>query len=456
MESKYRLLKTNIMKSTTSILLLLSAFHFIISCKKYEPTLGDPPKQEDAIFSYKTSVNSDNIIEFTASNPNVIAKWDLGNGLSADGTNVRGIYPYAGTYTVKLTIFSKGGSISSTQDIQINQTDFSILNNALFNSLTGGVDGPGFKTWHIDSLVTAHFGVGPDPIGSAGNFPQWWAASPNDKENVGLYDDRYTFYLNEFKFDMINNGDVYIHNSLAANFPGSFENLGDYTAPFTNLTNETWTLTEADDTTLTISNNAFIGFYSGIHTYKILSLTDTSLWLQYKHHAGGLMWYLKLIPEGFVSGNNNNNSPSTSLPIDFESQVEGINVFGNSTTSIINNPDPSGINTSSKVLETVHGNQTWSGFYFDLSDPLDFTTNTLISLKVWAPSTGTFRFKLENSNNTNDFVEIDANVSVANSWENITVDFSGTNSGVYDRLVLFPGWNVANAGTFYIDDIEQQ
>lgn len=442
------------MKNIQFLILPLFALLLTVSCKKYEPMLGDPPKPEDAAFTYAASATSNNIIELRASNPNVIAKWDLGNGLSADGTNVRGIYPYAGTYSVKLTIFTKGGSVSSTQQIQIAQTDFTLLDNPLFNSLTGGINGPGFKTWHIDSLVPAHFGVGPDPTGTAGNYPQWWAAGANDKENVGLYDDRYTFYLNEFKFDMMNNSSVYVHNSLAANFPGSYQNLGDYTAPYTNKIGETWTLTEGNDTTLNISNDAFIGFYSGVHTYKILALTDTSLWLQYKHHAGGLMWYLKLIPEGFVSGGN--NIPTMSLPINFESTVQGITVFGNSTTAVVNNPDQTGINTSSKVLETVHGNQTWSGFFFDLTDPLDFSTNTRITLKVWAPTTGTFRVKVENSANTNDFVELDVNVTAANSWQSISVDFTGSTSGVYDRLVLFPGWNVANAGTFYIDDIIQQ
>lgn len=442
------------MKNIHFLLLSLFTLMLTVSCKKYEPALGDPPKLEDATFTYSASATSNNIIEFRATNLNVIAKWDLGNGLSADGSNVRGIYPYAGTYSVKLTIFTKGGSVSSTQQIQIAQTDFTLLDNPLFNSLTGGINGPGFKTLHIDSLVSAHFGVGPDPVGTAGNYPQWWAAGANDKENVGLYDDRYTFYLNEFKFDMMNNSSVYVHNSLAANFPGSYQNLGDYTAPYTNKIGETWTLTEGNDTTLSISNDAFIGFYSGVHTYKILALTDTSLWLQYNHHAGGLMWYLKLIPEGFVSGGN--NTPTMSLPINFESTVQGITVFGNSTTAVVNNPDQTGINTSSKVLETVHGNQTWSGFFFDLSDPLDFSTNTSIALKVWAPTTGTFRVKVENSANTNDFVVLDVNVTSANSWQNISVDFTGSASGVYDRLVLFPGWNVANAGTFYIDDIIKQ
>jgi hypothetical protein len=93
---------------------------------------------------------------------------------------------------------------------------------------------------------------------------------------------------------MINNGDVYVHNSLAANFPGSFQNLGDFTAPYNDIMNESWTLVEGADTTITISNNAFIGFYTGVHTYKILEITDSTLSLQYKHHAGGLNWYLRL------------------------------------------------------------------------------------------------------------------------------------------------------------------
>ena len=436
-----------------SIFLLGLGFITLHSCKKYDPVLGDPPTEADAAFTYVASANSDNIIEFTATNPNVIAKWDLGNGVNSTGTKTTGIYPYAGTYTVKLTIFARGGSISTYQTITIAQTDFSILNNPLFNKLTGGTTGQGFKTWHIDSMIPAHFGVGPDPVGSAGNYPQWWAANPNDKANVGLYDDRFVFYLNNFKYDMICNGNVYVHNSLASTFPGSFQNLGDYTAPYSNQLNESWLLTEGSDTTLEISNNAFIGFYSGVHKYKILSITDSTMWLQYKHHSGGLMWYLKLIADGYSSGGG--PLPSTSLPINFESSVQGITTFGNSSATIINNPDQSGINTSAKVLETVHGNQTWSGLYFDLSNKLNFSTNTTVSLKVWAPATGVFRFKIENSSNTSNFVEIDVNVTVANSWQTITADFTGSASGIYDRLVIFPGWNIANAGTYYIDDITQ-
>jgi len=273
------------------ILLLLFA------CKKDNPQLGDAPSLADASFTYAPSAGNANIIEFTANNPNIQCLWDFGNGTTAKGSSVSSPYPYAGTYTVKLTVFASGGSRSTSQQITIAQDNLGLLNNPIFIMLTGGVNGPGYKTWVIDSTADGHMGVGPDPVSALGNIPEWWSAGPLDKSGAGLYDDKYVFHLNGFKFDMINNGNVYVHNSLAANFPGSFQNLGDFTAPYTNQMDESWTLLENTDTTITISNNAFIGFYTGVHTYRILDITDSTLSLQYKHHAGGLNWYLRLKSE---------------------------------------------------------------------------------------------------------------------------------------------------------------
>ena len=189
-----------------------------------------------------------------------------------------------------------------------------------------------------------------------------------------------------------------------------------------------------------------------------MRLNDTALWLQYKHHEGGLLWYLKLIPEGFVSsGGGGGGEPTTyELPIDFETEDPVFNSFGGSTYSVIDNPDPSGINTSSRVAETVHGVEPWAGIFVDLTDPLDLSTSSSITFKIWAPVTGPCRVKLENSSATSEFVELDVDVTTSGAWEAISVDFAGSSSGVYDRLVLFPGWDVPSAGTFYLDDIDQE
>jgi hypothetical protein len=48
---------------------------------------------------------------------------------------------------------------------------------------------------------------------------------------------------------------------------------------------------------LSVSSDSFIGFGTGVNTYKIIELTDTSMQLVFGHHEGGLLWYLKLKPE---------------------------------------------------------------------------------------------------------------------------------------------------------------
>lgn len=427
------------------------------SCKKDpDPVLTDPPTAADAMFNVNPTAANPNIIDFTALNSEVTASWDFGNGLTGSGTNVTSTYPNAGTYTVTLTVFNQGGSASSSQDVVIANTDPSLLDNPLYTLLTGGTAGTGSKTWVLDSVSATHFGVGPDPIGAGGDFPEWYAAGPLDKAGTGLYSDEYVFHVNGFQFDMITNGTSYVHNSLNTDFPGSYENAGDYSAPYTDRLNETWTLTEGSDTTITISGDAFMGMYTGVREYRVLTLSDTALWLQYGHHDGGLLWYLRLIPAGFVSSGGGPTPTTYDLPLDFESGPMTWTTFGNSTYGVIANPDASGINTSANVLETVHGNETWAGLYVDLTTPLDFSTNSSIAVKVWAATADSFRVKIENSSDTNDFVELDAMVTTPNTWEEISVDFSGSTSGVYDRLVLFPGWGIANAGTFYLDDIKQQ
>ena len=277
--------------------LFLSVLVVLFACKKDDPKLGAAPTADDAQFSTTVSAASPNIIDLSSNNQSILCMWDFGNGTSAQGNNVTATYPYAGTYTVTLTVFNNGGSRSSSQDVIIAQDDLSLLNNPLYNMLTGGTSGPGFKTWYIDSLATGHMGVGPDPESALGPVPEWWAAGAGDKAGVGLYDDRFVFNINAFGFDMITNGETYVHNELAGSFPGSYENAGDYTAPYDDQLSESWLITEGATNTLSVSNNSFIGFYTGVQEYRILELTDSTMSLQYAHHSGGLLWYLKLKTE---------------------------------------------------------------------------------------------------------------------------------------------------------------
>lgn len=458
------------MKKTTFLFLSLALILGISSCKDDDaPTLGTAPTEADAAFTFSPSADNANIIEFTATNSGFTYSWNFDNGTTATTKEATASYPTKGTYEVTLTVFNSGGSASSTQDVVIAEDDATLLNSPLFTFLTGGVAGGGSKTWVIDSSRLAHLGVG--PVG--GTWPEWWPTNlaEGNKSGSGLYTDRYTFKLADFKFEHVTGGEVFIKTGSQGGFPGAYSNSDDWTAPYSDKLDNTWTIIEGDeDTTLRITGDGFLGMYTGVREYQITRLGENELSLRYIDVADPVTaWYLRLVPEDFPvdgggggGGEDPVNTSTITLPINFEtSDLTDWEAFGNNTLAIIDNPDASGINTSNKVLEVVHGDETWGGQFVNLKDKFDFTgAATSITLKVWAPETGVFRIKMENFAKPTEFVEKDVNVTVANAWQEISIDFSDAGATNFDRLVLFPGWKesteTATSGTFYLDDIEQK
>ena len=314
MEIGYKIQDINIKKMNLrniKITLFIIPLFFTVSCGKKgctDPIAHnfDPSATKDdgscfyglseaqASFSFSPTSNP-NVVVFTANNPNVECSWDFGNGTSGSGTVDTAEYPFAGNFTVTLSIFNSEGDASSSQPITIDSNDISLFDNPLHLFLTGGINGPGYRTWHIDSACDYHFGVGPPE----GYTPDWWHATANSKPGVGLYDDRFTFHLVGFRYDLETNGSIYVHNTLGPNFPGAFENLYDWTAPFDDMINESWDL--STDSILTLSSGAPMGFYSGVSEFEIMQLDDTSMIVKYGHHDGTLGWFARYVPDGFIT-----------------------------------------------------------------------------------------------------------------------------------------------------------
>ncbi len=431
---------------------------FLSSCEKDEPpTLGTGPSEADVAFTFAPTAEKANIIEFTAPNASLVAKWDFGNGTSGEGTVARGTYPLKGTYTVTLTVFNSGGSRSASKEVTIAEDDATLLSNPLYTLLTGGTSGKGYKTWVIDSTRAAHMGVGPNPSSALGDVPEYWAAAAMDKSGTALYTDQYKFTLEAFSFDHITNGAVYIDNEQSANFPDSYENKGDFDAPYADQTGK-WSFVEGADTVLKIDGNGFLGFFTGTREYKVIRISENELTLRYLDASNPeLAWYIRLVPDDYPVDNGGGGSTDKyDLPVDFESVDPKFEVFGGSSYAIIDNSKSGGINTSNRILETTHGNETWAGLYVTLNDKIDFSQKTMISFKIWSPNANdTVRVKLENSAKTSEFAERDVIITKANEWVELQVDFAGA-ATVFDRVVLFPGWGTAKPETYFIDDISQK
>jgi hypothetical protein len=165
------------------------------------------------------------------------------------------------------------------------------------------------------------------------------------------------------------------------------------------------------------------------------------------------------------------------FPIDFESSSLtytwtgfGSSSFGPIPASVINNPNKTGLNLSSKVLEITKsaGAQVWAGASMNLDSSPNFTSGTKVKINVWSPKVGAaILFKMEVSSSPKDvngnptvFVEVPATTTVQGAWETLTFDLTSSTSfstaNLYDRVIVFPDFGTAGTGaTYYFDDFTQ-
>ena len=96
-------------------------------------------------------------------------------------------------------------------------------------------------------------------------------------------------------------------------------------------------------------------------------------------------------------------------PFDFESAetTPSFTNFEMAETLIVENPDPSGINTSANVAQMIRypGGNVWAGSIVTFPDYMDFTEVGAFRLKIYSPVAGAvIKLKLEG----NFVVELDA------------------------------------------------
>ena len=148
------------------------------------------------------------------------------------------------------------------------------------------------------------------------------------------------------------------------------------------------------------------------------------------------------------------------LPVTFESTTLDYvwSDFGGGVATIIDNPDPTGINTSAKVGQMVkNAGEVFGGSKLTLGGPIDFGTSTAINMKVWANRVGAnVLLKLEGpSGATGDII---VPTTVANAWEELTFDVTGFTGNVYNAVTLIYELGAVGDGgpdyTFYFDDIK--
>ena len=147
------------------------------------------------------------------------------------------------------------------------------------------------------------------------------------------------------------------------------------------------------------------------------------------------------------------------LPIDFE--LDGMDLytfsdFDGAVSSVILNPNVDDVNSSQNVVEHIrNGGENWAGTYLT-TNPIDFSSSSIIKMKVHSPSAGIpVKMKLESLSGDN--FEILIYTTLANQWEELFFDFSGQSSDLFVKIVIIFNQGVVGDGTanstYYFDDI---
>ena len=224
-------------------------------------------------------------------------------------------YFTSGTYTVKYTAYGTGGaeaSITATVTVAVAyQVPTSIVNH-----LTNGTT----KTWKWDKNNAGHLGVGP----STKNFPEWYAASANEKPTC-LYDDDLIFTLNtngSVSFQNVNQTETFIHiyhqQSLVGSNAGSDAcfayTTGTSTVGFADANSG---LSNSTGVMMSLGTE-FMSYALATNTYEIMTLTDTELYVRTLETApdgSKRAWYQRFVSNATTncsSGFTGNQSGSGS------------------------------------------------------------------------------------------------------------------------------------------------
>jgi hypothetical protein len=132
----------------------------------------------------------------------------------------------------------------------------------------------------------------------------------------------------------------------------------------------------------------------------------------------------------------------------------------NADFTIIANPNPSGINTSSKVVQfrrNTNLGDPWAGFWSPVMDPdPDFTTNKYVHVKVLKTKLSPVKFKIEGGvAGTIEIASMNA-YTTAGVWQDMVFDFS-SKTGTYPTVALMPDFEepITKTGDIiiYFDDI---
>lgn len=207
------------------------------------------------------------------------------------------IWSNAGDYTVYYRVGNRNGMSQG-----MGSTTFHIANSLTnYDELLAQLAG---KEWRIAATEAAHMGCGP----SGTDGTEWWAAKPNEKAEMGLYDDRITFGKDySYTYDPGEGGTVFVNNGCTVLGGPQQE---DFMAAVDGKQESSFKLsTEGDNIYMTMPSGTYFPYipadeaFTGELRLRIESLVGSTMALVWDN--GSIAWHyiLTCADEGFQGFN---------------------------------------------------------------------------------------------------------------------------------------------------------
>lgn len=153
-----------------------------------------------------------------------------------------------------------------------------------------------------------------------------------------------------------------------------------------------------------------------------------------------------------------NQISAQAIYADFETVTPTVTVFNDCVYSVETNPDKTDPNTSDNVGKYITATNQWDGLYWDLDEGfIDFTNSKVFTMMIKSDYAGDVIVKLENSSNSNTYVEVWQTYSGSGNWEEVSFDFTSKSPAneMYNRVVLLLDADAVNDGNiWYFDNLE--
>lgn len=361
------------------------------------------------------------------------------------GESISYQYATAGTYDVQ--VIAKGAAIETTTHSETFEV------TEILQPIASAPTPPNRSSGDVISIYSSAY----DNVAGSDYFPDWNQGSQGSSwAEFDLNGDTMLQYINlsyqglQFGSSQDVSGMEYLHLDVwttdVEQLETSLINISGSTtteAPVTNaLTADEWTsidipISDYTDQGLTVTEILQLKFVGTPWAAGTVFIDNIYFWKESTATVDGI------------------------TPVDFEESFS-LSSFDGGDISVVANPDTNG-NSSSMVAQMIKGSgQSWAGSKISISSPFDFSSNSVVTAKVWSPRAGlNLLMKFEDNvpwPGVTGTADVIATTTVANQWETLTFDFTGIDTSIdwYNIVLIMDNGTVGDGSsdyTIYIDDI---